>query len=91
MTNHTFKILQCEHRKISKVCLAILQHYAWKGLRKRNQMVTTTTTTNTAPERRKVRKTINYLWESTTHVDRSILKDYLELIQLFQVVVIWNG
>ena len=31
MAQHTFKILRCEHRKIFKVCLAILQHYAWKG------------------------------------------------------------
>ena len=27
----TFKILQSEHRKIFKVCLDILQYYAWKG------------------------------------------------------------
>ena len=31
MANHTLKILQYEHRKIFKVWLAILQHYAWKG------------------------------------------------------------
>ena len=31
MTKHTLKILGCEHRKIFKVCLTILQHYAWKG------------------------------------------------------------
>ena len=28
IVKHTLKILQCEHRKIFKVCLAILQHYA---------------------------------------------------------------
>ena len=28
MAKHTLKILRCEHRKIFKVCLAILQHYA---------------------------------------------------------------
>ena len=26
MVKHTLKILRCEHRKIFKVCLAILQH-----------------------------------------------------------------
>ena len=31
MANHTLKILRYEHRKIFKVWLAILQHYAWKG------------------------------------------------------------
>ena len=31
MAKQTLKILQCEHRKILKACLAILQHYAWKG------------------------------------------------------------
>ena len=31
MAKYTFKILRCSHRKIFKVCLAILQHYAWKG------------------------------------------------------------
>ena len=31
MAKHTLKILRCSHRKIFKVCLAILQHYAWKG------------------------------------------------------------
>ena len=31
MAKHTLKILQCSHRKIFKVSLAILQHYAWKG------------------------------------------------------------
>ena len=30
MAKHTLKILRCECRKIFKVCLAILQHYAWK-------------------------------------------------------------
>ena len=30
MAKHTLKILRCEHRKIFKVCLAIL-HYARKG------------------------------------------------------------
>ena len=25
------KILRCENRKIIKGCLAIFQHYAWKG------------------------------------------------------------
>ena len=28
MAKHTLKILRCSHRKILKVCLAILQHYA---------------------------------------------------------------
>ena len=28
MAKHTLKDLRCEHRKIFKVCLAILQHYA---------------------------------------------------------------
>ena len=31
MAKYTFKILQCLRRKIFKVRLAILQHYAWKG------------------------------------------------------------
>ena len=40
MAKHTLKILLilkyvdkswCLHRKIFKVCLAILEHYAWKG------------------------------------------------------------
>ena len=31
MAKHTLKILQCWHRTIFKVCLAIFQHYAWKG------------------------------------------------------------
>ena len=31
MAKHSLKILRCEHRKNFKVCLAILQHYAWKG------------------------------------------------------------
>ena len=31
MAKHTLKILWCSHRKIFKVCLAILQHYAWKA------------------------------------------------------------
>ena len=31
MTENIFKILQCEHRKIFKACLAILQYYAKKG------------------------------------------------------------
>ena len=31
MAKHTLKILRCSHHKIFKVCLAILQHYAWKG------------------------------------------------------------
>ena len=31
MAKHTLKILRCQHRKIFKVCLAILQHYARKG------------------------------------------------------------
>ena len=30
MAKHALKTLQCEHRKILKVCLAIL-HYTWKG------------------------------------------------------------
>ena len=30
MVKHTFKFLQCSHRKISKVCLTIFQHYAWR-------------------------------------------------------------
>ena len=30
MAKHTLKILQCSHRKIFKVCLAILQHYVWR-------------------------------------------------------------
>ena len=32
MVKHTLKILRCEHRKILKVCLAIFQHYAIRGL-----------------------------------------------------------
>ena len=36
MAKHTLKILRCEHRIIFKVCLAILQHYAWKGQKKKN-------------------------------------------------------
>ena len=32
MAKHTFKILWCEHQKVFKVCLAIFQHYARKGL-----------------------------------------------------------
>ena len=32
MAKHTLKILRCLRRKIFKVCLAILQHYALKGL-----------------------------------------------------------
>ena len=31
MVKHVLKILQCEHRKIFKVCLVIFQRYAWKG------------------------------------------------------------
>ena len=31
MAKHTLKILRYKHRKIFKACLAILQHYAWKG------------------------------------------------------------
>ena len=31
MAKHTLKILRCSHRKIFKVCLAILQHDVWKG------------------------------------------------------------
>ena len=31
MAKYTLKILQCSHHKIFKVCLAILQHYAWKS------------------------------------------------------------
>ena len=31
MAKHTLKILQCEHRKIFKECLAIFQHYEIKG------------------------------------------------------------
>ena len=31
MVRDTLKILRCEHRKIFKVCFAVLQHYAWKG------------------------------------------------------------
>ena len=30
MAKHTLKILQGKHRKIFKVCLSILQYYAWK-------------------------------------------------------------
>ena len=30
MVKHTFKFLQCSHRKISKVCLTIFQHYEWR-------------------------------------------------------------
>ena len=28
---HTLKILRCLYRKIFRVCLAIIQDYAWKG------------------------------------------------------------
>ena len=31
MAKHTLRILQGENRKILKVCLNILQQYAWKG------------------------------------------------------------
>ena len=31
MVKHTLKILRCSHCKIFKLCLTILQHYAWKG------------------------------------------------------------
>ena len=31
MAKHTLKIFWGKHCKISKVCLAILQPYAWKG------------------------------------------------------------
>ena len=31
MAKHTLQILRCEHRKIFKACLAILQGYARKG------------------------------------------------------------
>ena len=31
MEKHALKILWCEHRKIIKVCLVILEHYAWNG------------------------------------------------------------
>ena len=31
MAKYTLKISRCSHRKIFKVCLTILQHYAWKG------------------------------------------------------------
>ena len=31
MAELTLKILRYSHRKIFEVCLAILQHYAWKG------------------------------------------------------------
>ena len=31
MAKYTLNVLRCEHRKIFKVCLAILQYYAWKG------------------------------------------------------------
>ena len=34
MAKHTLKILWCKHRKILKVCLAILQHFGWKGFLK---------------------------------------------------------
>ena len=30
MTKHTLKFLRRKHRKIFKVCLAILQNYAWQ-------------------------------------------------------------
>ena len=35
MAKHTLKILRCEHRKIIKVCLAILRYYTWRGSRLR--------------------------------------------------------
>ena len=31
MAKHAFKFLRCEQRKIFKVCLAIFDHYTWKG------------------------------------------------------------
>ena len=31
MVQYTLKILQCSHRKIFKVCLAIFESCAWKG------------------------------------------------------------
>ena len=31
MLKNDLKILRFEHRKILKVCLAIFQHYTWKG------------------------------------------------------------
>ena len=30
MAKHTLKFLPCEHRKILKLCLAIVQHYEIK-------------------------------------------------------------
>lgn len=35
MAKHTFKILRCEPQDF-KLCLAILQHYAWKGSEKKD-------------------------------------------------------
>ena len=31
MAKHALKILVYKRRKIFELCLAILQHYAWKG------------------------------------------------------------
>ena len=36
MAKHTFKILRCEHHKISKACLTIFRHYACKSFTKLN-------------------------------------------------------
>ena len=47
-------------------------------------------TTNVIWESRKVRKIINYPLQSTAYEDRSILKYYLELIELFQIMVTSN-
>ena len=33
MAKPILEIMRCSHRKIFKVCLAILQYYAWKGWR----------------------------------------------------------
>ena len=32
MTKYTLNILWCEHRRIFKVCLAVLQHHEMKGI-----------------------------------------------------------
>ena len=36
---HTLKIFRCEQRKIFKVCLAIFQHYLWKGQSERTKIL----------------------------------------------------
>ena len=38
MAKHIFKILQCEHIKIFKVFLSIIQHYTWKYYSPLNQV-----------------------------------------------------